>query len=72
MPLEIRKKERESSQSLVRRFTKTVRQSGVLLELRRKKFHQRAKSELSQKKSALRKEEFKKQRAKLQKMAKPE
>ena len=44
MALEVKKKEKESSQSLVHRFTKTVRQSGVLLQVRSKQFKKRTKS----------------------------
>ena len=71
MVLEARKKERESSQNLIRRFTKIVRQSGILLETRGRKFHKRAKSHLAKKRSALRKEEVKKEYARLKKLNKP-
>jgi len=69
--LEVRKKDRETSQNLAHRFTKTVRQSGVLLELRKKKFHKRAKSALAKKKSAIRRVEMKVQKIKEAKLAKP-
>ncbi|MBM3206957.1 MAG: hypothetical protein FJZ43_05040, partial [Candidatus Staskawiczbacteria bacterium] len=58
MPVEVRKKEKESSQNLVHRFTKVVRQSGILLELRSKQFKKRAKSTLAKKRSALRRVEL--------------
>ena len=54
MVLQVQRKERESSQNLVHRFTKIVRQSGILLELRSKQFKKRAKSTLAKKRSALR------------------
>jgi len=69
--LEVRKKDRETSQNLAHRFTRTVRQSGVLLELRKKKFHKRAKSALAKKKSAIRRVEMKVQKIKEAKLAKP-
>ena len=72
MVIEVRKKDRESSQNLVHRFTKTVRRSGLLLEMRKRQFHKRAKSSLAKKRSALRREDLKKERVIAQKLAKPE
>ncbi len=71
MALKVTKKERETSQNLAHRFTKTVRQSGVLLELRKKQFHKRAKSALAKKRSAIRRVEVKAQKIKEAKLAKP-
>lgn len=69
--LQVRKKDRESPQNLVHRFTKVVRQSGVLLQVRGKQFHKRAKSDLAKKRSALRRVVLRKERAVAEKMAKP-
>jgi hypothetical protein len=71
MALEVRKKDKETSQNLVHRFTKVVRQSGVLLQIRGKQFHKRAKSALAKKRSALRKVELRVEKKKLEKLAKP-
>jgi len=71
MVLEVKKKEKETSQNLVHRFTKTVRQSGVLLQVRKGQFHKRAKSALAKKRSALRRVELKAERKKAEKLAKP-
>lgn len=71
MVLEVRKRDKETSQSLVHRFTKAVRQSGVLLEVRSKQFHKRAKSALAKKKSVLRREKIRGERRLAEKMAKP-
>lgn len=71
MSLQVTKKERETSQNLAHRFTKVVRQSGVLLELRKKQFHKRAKSALAKKKSALRRVETKAEKILEAKMSKP-
>lgn len=71
MVLEVRKKDKETSQSLVHRFTKTVRQSGVLLQVRKGQFHKRAKSALAKKRSALRKVELRAERKKADKLSKP-
>ena len=72
MVLEVRKKERENSQSLAHRFTKVVRQSGILLEKRKRQYHKRAKSALAKKRSALRRVKVKIQKAKDFKLSKPQ
>ena len=71
MSLQVTKKERETSQNLVHRFTKVVRQSGVLLQVRKSQFHKRAKSALAKKRSALRKVERRIEKIKADKLAKP-
>ena len=71
MALEVKRKEKETSQNLVHRFTKVVRQSGILLEVRRKQFTKRGKSDLAKKRSALRKVELRAERKKADKLAKP-
>jgi len=69
--LKVTKKEKESPQNLVHRFTKVVRQSGVLIQVRGNQFHKRAKSDLAKKRSALRRVELKAQKAREAKLAKP-
>lgn len=71
MPVQVTKKDRETSQNLVHRFTKTVRQSGVLLQIRKGQFFKRAKSDLAKKRSALRRVEVKAEKRKADKLAKP-
>ena len=71
MALEVKKKEKESSKSLVHRFTKTVRQSGVLLQVRSKQFKKRTKSELANKRSALRRVTLRIAKRKQEKLDKP-
>jgi hypothetical protein len=71
MALEVKRKEKETSQNLVHRFTKVVRQSGILLEVRGNQFHKRAKSALAKKRSALRKAELRIAKRKADKLAKP-
>lgn len=70
MALKVQRRERENSQSLIRRFTKMIRQSGTLLQIRKKKFHHRPKSPLTRKRAALRKERVKKEYQKLKKLGK--
>jgi len=71
MVLEVKKKERENSQNLIHRFTKVVRQSGVLLEVRSKQFHKRAKSALVKKRGAIRKVKNRAEKIRQAKLAKP-
>ncbi|MGD0576474.1 MAG: hypothetical protein ABSA74_00150 [Candidatus Staskawiczbacteria bacterium] len=71
MSLQVTKKDKETSQSLVHRFTKVVRQSGVLLQVRKGQFHKRAKSALAKKRSALRKVEVRAEKRREEKLAKP-
>jgi ribosomal protein S21 len=70
MALEIRKKQRENVQAMMRRFQKAVQQSGILLEMRKRQFAKRVKSDNMQKKSALRKVETKKKYELIKKMKK--
>ena len=71
MALEVKRKEKETSQNLVHRFTKVVRQSGVLLQVRKGQFHKRAKSDLAKKRSALRRVELRAEHRIQEKLAKP-
>ncbi|MDD5098169.1 MAG: 30S ribosomal protein S21 [Candidatus Pacebacteria bacterium] len=68
--MKIAKQPRETSQSLVYRFTKAVQKSGVLLEARKRRFVVKAKSENMQKRTALAKVAKKKEFAKLKKLGK--
>jgi len=70
MGLEIKKQTRETSQSLARRFSKRVQQSGILLQARKGAFRKRPKSRQAKKRAALRREELKKVYAKLRKLGK--
>ena len=71
MALEVTKQERENSQSLVRRFTQKVKQSGILLQAKKNRFQEKPKSKQSKKRSALRREQLKKEYEILEKMGKP-
>ena len=71
MPVQVTKKDRETSQNLGHRFTKTVRQSGLLLQIRKGRFFKRAKSDLALKMSALRRVKVKAEKIKADKLAKP-
>ncbi|MFA5086913.1 MAG: hypothetical protein WC470_01260 [Candidatus Paceibacterota bacterium] len=68
--MKIQKQQRETSQSLVYRFTKAVQKSGVLIEARKRKFAKREKSENLQQRAALVREAKKKEFLKLKKLGK--
>jgi len=70
MPLEVKKKERENSQSLGHRFTKRVQQSGILRMARKKRFRRREKSRNMEKEATLRREKMKREYEKLKKLGK--
>lgn len=70
MGIETKKQNRETSQSLVRRFSRKVQQSGILLRARRARFRKPAKSHQMKKKAALRREELRKKYEKLKKLGK--
>ena len=70
MVLKVQKKDRETSQNLIRRFTSAVRQSGILTEVKRKRFWRRKISGQKKKESAIRKEQFKREYEKLKKLGK--
>lgn len=61
MPLEIKRKQRESTQGLIRRFSQRVRRSGILVQARKNRFQEKSKSEEAKKRAALRKEELRKE-----------
>jgi len=71
MPLEVRKQSnRETSQSLIRRFSQKIKKSGILLEARKRRFKIRTKSNQLKKRSALRREKKKKEYDELKKLGK--
>ena len=70
MSLQVQKQGRESSQSLIRRFSQRIRQSGILLEVRKKQYKVRKKSRKLKKRAALRRLELKKKYEQLKKFGK--
>jgi len=70
MPLEIKKQERETSQNLVRRFSRRIKNSGILRRARKARFKIRPKSPQMKKRSALRREELRKEHERLEKLGK--
>jgi len=72
MALEVKKQEKETSQSLIRRFTRSIQRSGILLRARKIRFRGREKSRQMKKRAALRRTEIKKEYEKLKKLGKIE
>ena len=70
MPIKIEKQSRENSQSLTRRFSRRIKQSGILRRAKKVRFRQRPKSKQLKKKGALRKEELRKEYEELKKLGK--
>lgn len=68
MALNVQRKERETSQSLIRRFSRRVRKSGILIQARKNRFRKRTKSRQMKKRAALRREELKKEYERREKM----
>lgn len=71
MPLKVkRSNENESSQNVIRRFTKKIKQSGILIEARKKVYKKRPLSPQLKKRAAIRREELKKEYQKLAQLGK--
>jgi len=68
MAVGVRRKEKEPVGSLLRRFTRRVQQSGVLLNARRSRFYNKPKTKRQVKASALRREQLRAQRKDMMKM----
>jgi len=71
MPIEIKRKPKEPTQSLVYRFTKAVRESSTLLSLRSRRFRVREKSRNLKRLATLRREERARQIAIEEKLGRP-
>jgi ribosomal protein S21 len=55
MALEVTKKEKENNSSIVHRFTRSVIQSGIIKEARKRRFRSRPLSDTAKKRLALKK-----------------
>ncbi len=60
MPLEVNRKDKESSRKLVRRFSRVIRQTGILKRAKRIQFRHRPLSDSKKKVAALRRIEMRK------------
>jgi len=70
--VEVRRKDGESGESLIRRFTRKVQQSGVLIRAKRRRFYEPPKTKREAKEEALRKKSTREKREYLKKIGKLE
>lgn len=70
MAIEVKKKDRETAESLIRRFSRSIQQSGVLMRARRKRFLFEDKSKREKRQEALYKVKIRKEIDKLKKLGK--
>ena len=68
--IEVKKKDRETSESLIRRFSRRVQQSGVLMHARKARFRSDEKSKREKRNEALYKIKIRKEIEKMKKMGK--
>lgn len=68
--IEVRKKERETTESLIRRFSRRMQQSGVLMRARKTRFRADEKSKTEKRDEALYKVKIRKEIDKLKKLGK--
>ena len=68
--IEVKKKDRETSESLIRRFSRRVQQSGVLFSARKGRFYTKPKSRRQARESAQYRAKVKKEVDKLKKIGK--
>ncbi|MDP3771998.1 MAG: 30S ribosomal protein S21 [bacterium] len=68
--VEVRRREHETIGAMLRRFTRRVQQSGVLMQVRKKRFYKSAPTRRAIRAGALRRTEVTRERIKLQKLGK--
>jgi len=66
--VEVRKRDKESTESMLRRFTRRVNNSNVLSQAKEAQYRTKEKSKKEQRKAAMNREQFIKERKKLEKM----
>ena len=68
MAIEVKKKTGETTRSLLRRFTRRIQQSGVLIRARRARFREKEKSKRERRISAVRRVKINQEKEKLRKL----
>ena len=68
--IEVRKKEKETAESLIRRFSRRIQQSGVLVRARKTRFRADEKTKREKRQEALYKVKIRKEIDKLKKLGK--
>ncbi len=66
--LEVQKRDNENSEGLIRRFTRVVQQSGVLLQAKKVRYHEKKKSKMKIREEAQRRSELTAERDRLIKL----
>lgn len=68
MAVEVNRKTKESASAMLRRFSRKVQLSGVLLSAKKSRFRNKEESRSSRRRSALRREKKKKERRRLDRL----
>lgn len=68
--VEVRRRERETTAAMLRRFTRRVQQSGALIQTRKRKFHTVKPTKRQIRESALRRVVLARERVRLEKLGK--
>lgn len=68
MVIEVKRRERENPRSLLRRFTRRIQQSGLLIRARKARFREKERTKRERRTSALRRTRIGKEKEKLRKM----
>lgn len=68
--IEVRKKNKETAESLIRRFSRRIQQSAVLVQARKNRFRRDEKSKIEKRQEALYKVKIRKEIDKLKKLGK--
>jgi hypothetical protein len=70
MPLSVEKKNGENSLSLVNRFSRKIKKSGLIYEALGRRYHKRSQSQVLKKRTALKKQEAREKYRRLRKLGK--
>jgi len=65
LAIEVKKKDKETTGALLRRFTRKVQQSGILMQARKVRFYEKPRNKRQIKEGALRRKEIRKLREKM-------
>ena len=68
MAIEVKKKQGETTRILLRRLSRRIQQSGVLIRARKERFHEKEKTKRERRESAVRRVKVGKEKEKLRKM----
>lgn len=66
--IEVKKRQGENTRSLLRRFSRRIQQSGVLIRARKARFYEKERSKREKRESAIRRERIKSEKDKLKKL----